>query len=180
MHTLTTHEFSALVREHHSSLRAYICSLGVTSAWVDDVAQEAFVLAFKKQEQFDPATDFGAWVRTIARNLVLNELSKQSRRRRLLDAHLPELIVELEGTRPAPNLDDRETSERARLALSACLQSLTERARGLVQARYFEEQSSEAIGEGFGMSAVAVRKALFSARKNLHRCLERKLKGVHA
>src|SRR5579871_2137301 len=40
---------------------------------VDDVAQEVFVTAFGKLNQYQPGTDFELWLKAIARNLALNE-----------------------------------------------------------------------------------------------------------
>ena len=42
-----------MVREHHAGLRAYVRSLGVEEAWVDDVAQEAFLVAYRKLDEWD-------------------------------------------------------------------------------------------------------------------------------
>ena len=39
------HRFTELIQEHHASLRYFIHSLGVNPAWVDDVAQDAFLLS---------------------------------------------------------------------------------------------------------------------------------------
>ena len=55
--------------------------LGVRPESVDDIAQETFVIAYRKLTMFERGTNFGAWLRTIARNLVRNELRRQGRRR---------------------------------------------------------------------------------------------------
>ena len=73
--------FAALVEEHQASLRAFVRTLGVDTDWVDDLAQDAFVVAYRELETFDEDRDFGKWLRGIARNLVRNELRKAVRRR---------------------------------------------------------------------------------------------------
>jgi len=45
----------------------FVRSLGMRAEAADDVAQEAFVVAFEKLQTFERGTNFGAWVRTIAR-----------------------------------------------------------------------------------------------------------------
>ena len=48
-------EFAGVVRQHHASLRYFIRSLGVQSAWVDDLAQEAFLLAYRQEPRHERA-----------------------------------------------------------------------------------------------------------------------------
>jgi len=52
-------EFEAVVREHQAGLRAFIRALGVDEAWVDDLAQETFILACRRLEDF--GTRHGLW-----------------------------------------------------------------------------------------------------------------------
>ena len=97
-----TQDFEARVREHQAGVRAFIRALGVDEAWVDDLAQEAFIVAYRRLNQFEPGTDFGKWLRSIARYLVANERRKEARHSRLLPfavvdallAHEPESGVE--------------------------------------------------------------------------------------
>lgn len=162
-------EIDAVVREHHSSLRYFIRSLGVNHAWVDDLAQEAFLVAYRKWDELDDAANAGPWLRRIARNLVMNELSKTGRRQRLLDANLTSILIQSAPTSYEPGrLQDCEIEHGA---LHACLDKLTERARDVVDARYFHDQNATEIGDRLDMSAGSVRKVLFLARRALADCL---------
>ena len=87
-------EFTRVINEHHSSLRYFIQGLGVNPAWVDDIAQDAFLVAYRKWEEFESLENPGAWLRSIARNLVMNETAKLNRRQRLLDENLTTLLLE--------------------------------------------------------------------------------------
>ena len=62
-------DFEARVREHQAALRAFIRALGAEEAWVDDLAQEVFLVAHRRLNQFESGTDFGKWLRSIARYL---------------------------------------------------------------------------------------------------------------
>ena len=73
--------FMEQVENEQSGLKGFIRMLGVRPESVDDIAQETFVVAYKKLTMFERGTNFGAWLRTIARNLVRNELRRQGRRR---------------------------------------------------------------------------------------------------
>src|SRR5207249_10160937 len=109
-----TQDFEARVREHQAGVRVFIRALGVDEAWVDDLAQEAFIVAHRRLNEFEPGSDFGKWLRSIARYLVANERRKEARRSRLLpfavvDALLapePESGVETRITEPLPAMRD--------------------------------------------------------------------------
>nr|WP_246417992.1 sigma-70 family RNA polymerase sigma factor [Haloferula luteola] len=158
-----------MVREHHVSLRYFIRSLGVNAAWVDDLAQESFLVAYRKWEELDSPHHAGPWLRKIARNLVMNEITKTGRRQRLIDENLTTLLLEATSSHPAPG--ELQDTEARHQALRDCLEQLTSRARQVVEARYFRDRNATEIGEELAMSSVAVRKVLFHARQNLAACL---------
>lgn len=162
-------QLDAVVREHHASLRYFIRSLGVNHAWVDDLAQEAFLVAYRKWGELDHPSNAGPWLRRIARNLVMNELSKAGRRQRLLDENLTSLLLQATPDTPEPGaIQDAEIRHEA---LRECLGQLTERTRRVIDARYFRDRNATEIGDELAMSAVAVRKVLFTARQTLAQCL---------
>lgn len=166
-------EFTRVIGEHHSSLRYFIQGLGVNPSWVDDVAQDAFLVAYRRWEEFDTVENPGAWLRTIARNVVLNETAKLKRRQRLLDENLTSLLLDADHETPAAG-DFPDFSHRQD-ALRQCLGRLTGKARGVIEARYFKDRNSTEIGEEFAMKPVAVRKMLFHARQALAECLKTEL-----
>ena len=82
------------VRREQSRLRAFVRSLGVRAEGVDDIAQDALVIAYERLDVFRDDEDFGAWVRGIARRLVANWLRKENRRRVILSEHMTELLAD--------------------------------------------------------------------------------------
>jgi DNA-directed RNA polymerase specialized sigma24 family protein len=44
----------------------------VDEAWVDDLAQEAFIVAFRRVNEFEIGTDFGKWLRSVAARSLLH------------------------------------------------------------------------------------------------------------
>lgn len=163
------------VRDHHVGLRAFVRSLGVAPMWVDDVAQEAFIVAYDRLDEFDETRDFGAWVRGIARNLVINERRKDARRKRILSDNLTDILV---STSSVPEVEKEELGDRGAaqlLALRQCLDTLPEKSRNLVVSRYQNDASAPDIAEKLGMKAPAVRKALERVRVSLRKCMEEKL-----
>jgi RNA polymerase sigma-70 factor (ECF subfamily) len=163
-------EFTGVIRDHHSSLRYFIQGLGVNASWVDDVAQDAFLVAYRRWEEFDAVENPGAWLRAIARNIVLNETAKLNRRQRLLDENLTTLLLEAEHE--VPEAGELADFSHRQDALRQCLSRLTDKARGVIEARYFKDRNSTEIGAEFAMKPVAVRKMLFHARQSLADCLK--------
>jgi len=73
--------FETLVREHADMLTIYLTSALGDVPDVDDLFQETMVVAWRRLDDFDHTRPFGAWLRGIARNLLLAHRREQSRRR---------------------------------------------------------------------------------------------------
>src|SRR5262245_38821467 len=72
------HLFEILAKEHEPMLMAYILSMVPDAALAEDIAQEAFLIAFRKISSLRKEDSFAAWLRGIARFEVLAALRKQS------------------------------------------------------------------------------------------------------
>lgn len=172
-------QFIEQVREHHAGLRGFVRSLGVDPMWVDDVAQEAFIVAYNRLDEFDRSRDFGAWLRGIARNLVINERRKDARRKRILSDNLTDVLL---ASSSASDDEPEELGDDALARISAlkeCVKALPERSLSLLKCRYEEECSAQSIAERFSMKAPAVRKALERLRTSLRECMEARLAPGH-
>ncbi len=164
--------FADLVRDHQASLRVFVRSLGVEPGWVDDLAQDAFVVAYREMDSYDPARDFGKWLRGIARNLVRNELRKQSRQRRILHEGLSQHLVAL-----AENEEDQvDVSQLS--ALRDCVEQLPGRSRELIHSRYHEGWDAPVLADKFEMKAATVRQTLLRIRRQLYQCINQRVKEV--
>lgn len=163
--------FIAFVRQYQAGLRAYIRSLGVNTASVDDMAQEAFLVAYKQMHKFDANEDFGYWLRGIARNLIRNELAKNARQSRILDTSLTDFLLnELALQYQTPEQDGDEVQ-----ALAQCINQLPEKSRHLIAGKYHQEQHNAVLAEQNAMSETAVRIALMRIRNQLKSCINQQL-----
>lgn len=162
--------FEAYVVEHHVRLRAFIRSLAVDPDWVDDVAQEAFLVAYREWGSYDPSQDFGKWVRGIAANIVRNELRKDARRQRILHTDLARLLLGRQTASPQP-AEEPVTLD----AVRECLGKLTARFRGLVQARYRDGDTAPELARRFGLTPDNVRQILVRSREQIRQCVELRL-----
>jgi RNA polymerase sigma factor (sigma-70 family) len=64
--------FGQLVRRHQGQLRARVRRLTrADAAWADDIAQETFIMAWRKLDQFRAEARFSTWLYRIAYTLFL-------------------------------------------------------------------------------------------------------------
>ena len=158
--------FETLVIEHHVRVRSFVRSLGVDPDWVDDLAQEAFLAAYRDWDSFDGTRDFGRWIRGIASNLVRNEIRKEARRRRILHTELTELLL---GHPPEPT----ERSEPLAVdAVRECLEELAPTSRQIVLGRYRDGESASRLADRLQTSSANVRQMLVRIRRQIKRCVE--------
>jgi RNA polymerase sigma-70 factor (ECF subfamily) len=172
---LSPEEFIRLVREHQASLRAFVRILGVAREWVDDLAQEALIIAYRRSAEFDRALGFLPWARGIVRNVVLNERRKDARRSRLLHARLADVLSRREDApEPAPDRGPLVA------ALHDCMGRLPERSRELLRRRYHDDENAGTLARNLGLSPAAVRQALVRLRGALQGCIESKVGDLRA
>jgi len=162
--------FGALVREHQAGLRAFIRMLGAEAASVDDLAQEVFLVAWRRMADFEVGTDFGKWLRGIARHLLANERRKEGRRARLLPGAVADLLLEHAETESAAALNLR----RLVPLMEECVGQLPPRNRELLQRRYAGSENAADLARELRMRADTLRQTLLRIRIVVKECIERK------
>lgn len=169
--------FEILVREHADMLLVYLRSTVRDPGLVDDLFQEALIVAWKNLDRFDKSRPFGPWLRGIAGKLVLAARRKSARGVRLCDEeileHLDHRCEELHR-QPGDTLDDKLDG------LRDCLELLPEPYREAVRLRYKEELTGETLAERLEISMENLKKRLQRGREKLLDCLKRKLASAGA
>ncbi len=164
-------QFDALVVQHHVRLRAFVRSLAVDPDWVDDIAQEAFLIAYRELDSFDATRDFGKWLRGIAANIVRNEIRKDARRQRILHTELADILL-------ARYADPVERQEPLSIeAIRECMGELAPRSQKMIQGRYHDGLTAPQLAEQLEMTAANVRQILVRVRRQIKQCVELRVAG---
>lgn len=107
--------FDDLFRQHFAFVWRCVRALGASTADVDDVVQEVFMITHRKLETYRAGESDRAWLYGILRNVVLNH------RRGTRRAHARERALQNEPTPTAPGpdalLDARESAHVVTVAL---------------------------------------------------------------
>lgn len=162
----TTHVQQLFV-QHIAVVKHFILSLLPNPGESEDVVQEVFLTVTAKANDFQPGTNFKAWVLTIARFKVLEHLRREERtRNRLSDEVIDQLAAETDEADPS-----RDAARRR--ALAKCLAKLAPRPRQMIELQYRESLKPAAIAKHLGWDTNAVSVALSRARAALRECVER-------
>lgn len=140
-----------LVTRHHGS--AFRVALGILGDedQAADVAQDAFLKAFRGLRGFRGDASFKTWLLTITANEAKGVARKRTRRREIsLETAAP---VASPGPSPEEALQASQEKER----VMAILQELPEKQRQAVTLRIFEGMSFREVGVVIGSSEGAAR-----------------------
>jgi RNA polymerase sigma-70 factor (ECF subfamily) len=163
--------FAELIRRNHAAVRAVLGRYLRDDNEVDELAQRAFISAYRSIDQFRGDASFGSWLVAIARRQAAMYVRDETRRRRH-EATAGELAL-LAWTNES--FDEKDDVEGKLVTLAECLQRLPASSHDVVSRYYFERQSIEAIAAGQGRSRGAIRMLLMRIRKALAKCISQRL-----
>jgi RNA polymerase sigma factor (sigma-70 family) len=163
--------FAALAREHHRSLLIYARALARNEATAADLAQDAFIAAWRNLGRFDVTRDVGAWLRGIVRNKWREHLRRHAREVDVDDATLEAWESHFSQWDARCNTGNADMLD----SLDECLQHLPDAMSEPVRRFYYHGEPGESIAATLGIDIATVRKRLQRARQALRACLDRKL-----
>ena len=169
-------EAFAVVVNAHQRLIAADLARRLPAQDVQEVAQDAFIRAFRSLPSYRREAPFRIWILRIARHAAMDFWRKKYRRRDQLFSDLDDpALACVEATqqeRLAEQQADREAQDSAREWLAAALLRLSPDDRAVITLVELEERSMEDAARrlGCGLSAVKVR--AFRARRRLKKALE--------
>jgi RNA polymerase sigma-70 factor, ECF subfamily len=133
-------------------------------AHAEDLAQEAFVKAFRSLSAFDTTRRLSSWLFRIAHNTAIDALRRPRPSVVSMDAEDSRTATRPPAVPPGP---DPVEQHALGMALTAALQQLRPEYRSAVVLRYEEGLSFEAIGQVLGVPEATARSHVHRARKEL-------------
>ena len=164
-----TEAFEALVRAHEKNV--YNLALRMTGDPQDaeDMAQEAFLKAYRSLGDFRSESRFSVWLYRIVSNVCLDFLRRRSRRPSVSLTTEDDEGEELQRDVPDERFSPETLLERrlTREAVREGLRELPEEQRQILLLREIEGLSYEEIGEILDLEPGTVKSRIFRARKRL-------------
>jgi len=165
--------FDELVRRYRGAVIRVAWQIVGSRPAAEDIAQDAFLLAYKALPQLQDPANFASWVYAITRHRARRVAGRENRSQtvdlsdldRLILDYCPELTVN-----PAEEVLKR--SERAEIP--AAMGSLPETHRIIMELRYYEEWTVARIGEFLSLPVTTVKWRLHTGREMMRRYLLRR------
>ncbi|SRR6266446_2968783 len=165
--------YEILAREHEPMLMAYILSMVSDHALAEDIAQETFLVAYRKIAGLRKEDSFPAWLRGIARLEVLSALRKQKTEipfePAVLEA-MEDVFHAFEQSGPAESWEERFQ------LVEECFKLLPETLQTVCQLHYFQDRKAREIADQLEIGLSAVLKRLERAREAIKECVQEHLK----
>jgi len=163
--------FEILVRENADSLTAFLRASVEDLTAADDLFQETMLVAWRKIGEYDRTRPFGAWLRGIARKVVLAHYRKVARETPVS----PELILDCMD-RHMTQIDRQpgDTFDEKIAALRDCIERLEPIYQEPLELHYRQCKTTDWIAQHLAITQDAIQKRLQRARQQLAECLERK------
>lgn len=158
--------FVRLLVEHEPRMRAFL--RGLLPAWpdVEEVMQNASLIAWRKFSDFEGGTNFGGWLLTIARFEALKHRRHVARSPLVFSDDVWELLANEAETAADSGSARREALER-------CLGKLPAGQRELVLKAYAPGAHLKEIAQQTGSSEQAFYKTMQRLRAALLECISR-------
>jgi len=172
--------FTGLVRRTQARVRAYLGRFVRDKDIADDLAQEAFLKAYRNVSSYRGEAPVTVWLLAIARNQALMYLREERNRRlnepRPLGTALVEWLADAIDSQAAAAPDhDRELK-----ALETCMSALPGHSADLVAQYYFKRRPLAEIARATGKKSSAVGMTLLRIREILRGCVEDRLSSAGA
>jgi len=174
-----TRQFEAFMRNYQNMVFSTAMRLLASQPDAEDVAQEVFLRAYERFDQLRDSPTAGGWLKTVARNLSLNHLSRYRSRW----SFFSELVgggrednEEYEIEFPAgDNESEMLHQAERRVLVEQALQKLPVAQRVPLVLFHFEDLSYEEIAAKLGISLGKVKTDIFRGREKLRQQLRLQL-----
>lgn len=156
--------FPAFYKRHVKKIYRFLYyRTGGNREWAEDLTQDVFLKALKSFDAYDPARGASAWIYTIARNHLINELAKQ---KPAIPLEEIENAVE-SGGRWDAGVEQRDAERRMLDALG----TLSPDEHALIRRKYLEGWSFRELADAMETTSGALRVKAARAMKKLRNTL---------
>lgn len=168
-------QFEAFLRQHQNLVFSTAMRLIANTAEAEDVTQEVFLKAYARFGELETSPTAAGWLRTVARNLSLNHLTRYRSRWTFFSEILAGRGEEEgEGTIDFAAPEDTEeqlASADRRAFVEQALAKLPAAQRVPLVLYHLEDQSYEDIAAQLGVSLGKVKTDIFRGREALRKKL---------
>lgn len=143
--------FQTLFEYFAPRVKAFLFKQGTTPEMAEEVVQETMVNVWRKSAQFDPArASASTWIFTIARNLRIDMLRKESRP--APDPDDPALVPD-----PEPAAHDEIARQQETDRLKSAVAALPQEQQEVLTLAFFEEKAHPQVAEELGIPLGTVK-----------------------
>jgi len=160
-----TEAFSELVRRHQQMTYNLAYRFMRDPALAEDMAQEAFLKAFRLLAGFRGDSSFSTWLYRVTCSVCLTELGRRKRRG---EVELKPVHYNTAALYPSESRDLPEHIRR-------CVTKLSDRYAEIVTLYYLKGISYDEIAEALDIPMGTLKTWMFRARKQLRRIVEKEL-----
>ena len=132
--------FEILAQQFRPMLATYLKTLVGSEDLAEDLTQETFLTAQRSLARFAEGSNFGAWLRGIARNKVRETRRAAARMHVVTDSRIIEGMEEVYGVLDGPHSEYETWTDRVAL-LSGCIARLSETLKSAVEVVYRERRT---------------------------------------
>ncbi len=153
-----TELYRELVDRYHRGLIIYLLNMLGDEMQAEDIAQDAFLQAYRKLDTFNPTYSFSTWLYRIAMNMSLRYMAKSKRGVELYEATL---IYE------GDSLEELYGRNEAKKAIRQAVSTLNPNYQQVINLYYWSGKNYEEISQILGCPIGTVRTWLARSKQSL-------------
>ena len=155
-----------IIRDYKDGLILYLSSIVGDIQTAEELAEDTFVLLGTKKPKDKGSGSFKTWLYTIGRNIAIDHLRRQ-KRRRSREMSLDDAVAVSD-----PELEKSFIREERKIVLHAAMNKLKPEYRQVLWLVYFEEMSNKEAAAVMKKSVHNIETLVSRARKSLKKQLE--------
>jgi RNA polymerase sigma-70 factor (ECF subfamily) len=165
--------FTKLVKAHEIGIRSFLAARLNNYFESDDLAQETFIIAYNKLNEFDINRPFRPWLKGIAYNLLKNHWRKH--RPVLVNSHEElELLIDEQINQYFSENDEPDHVN----ALESCMKKIDDDSKNLLTQHYVNDMSVGRLTNTYGVRHSTMTMRLHRIRSKLKDCINYTLAAI--